>query len=403
MAGAVLYAPAAQADVGDGPGGLTLNPTSGSTSAETMGTFTSTIACPTANRFAANVQIVREGTPPTLLVRLSENIFGLSDTPPSGGLDVLGAGGLARIFSEQGLPSGDYQVALLCFNTGAAQFVAAATTWIHVDLAAGTWAVVDGGDPGAVTTTTTLNAQPTTAQPGQAVTLTATVSGEGATGSVEFLNGSASLGTDDVSGGTATLTVDTLPVGLHSLTAKFTPTDPAAFTPSTSQAVAVRISGGTGGGSGNQSLNVTVPQGGGSGELTMSVAGDAVDLEQVSAGDLAFRGQLATITVTDDRPSLAGWYVTGSTSDFTGTGTDKIGGENLGWTPEVADACDEVVAGSPVTPGSPGLKQEATLATVDAGKGGGDCALGGTLELQVPEETPAGDYSATLTVTLVSK
>ncbi|BCB79533.1 hypothetical protein GCM10022251_42200 [Phytohabitans flavus] len=408
MAGAVLLGPTgAQADVGDGPGGLIINPTSGSTTAPSMGGYTIEHPCPADFRLAANIQVALEEEPPVPTgAQLSANLFGLTDDPPPPGqLDAFGIGGLAQLFRDTGLTSGDHMVALLCYNDEFVPF-AAATTWIHVDLQGGTWNVIEGGgeDPEPVTTTTSLEAQPSTAQAGQPVTLTATVTGTGAAGSVEFLNGTASLGTDDVASGKATLTVASLPVGAHSLTAKFTPADPEDFTPSTSSEVTVTITESNGGGSGNQQLNVTVPPSEGDGELTLEVGGAPVDLEPVSGQELAFEGQLSEITVNDDRDQLAGWDLTGFTTDFSGD-DGSFGGENLGWEPAVIEpnAANDVELGDPVAAGNPGIKETATLATADAGKGAGSCTLGGTLNLQVPAETPAGDYSATLTVTLLSK
>jgi hypothetical protein len=51
---------------------------------------------------------------------------------------------------------------------------------------------------------------------------------------------------------------------------------------------------------------------------------------------------------------------------------------------------------------SPGLTTAAALASAAAHHGGGTTVLGATLDLQVPFTTPSGNYSATLTVTLLS-
>ena len=74
--------------------------------------------------------------------------------------------------------------------------------------------------------TTTLQAFPTTANMGQSVTLTATVTSQSGTntptGTVTFYNGSTSLGTAALgSTGTATLSATTLPVGSDSITASY--------------------------------------------------------------------------------------------------------------------------------------------------------------------------------------
>ncbi len=70
---------------------------------------------------------------------------------------------------------------------------------------------------GSVALSSSLN--PSTA--GQAVTFTATVSPNTATGSVQFLDGATALGTVALAGGAATLAVSTLAVGAHSITAAY--------------------------------------------------------------------------------------------------------------------------------------------------------------------------------------
>jgi sugar lactone lactonase YvrE len=77
-------------------------------------------------------------------------------------------------------------------------------------------------------TSTSLGADPTSAQPGQAVTLTATVqtspTGGSPTGTVTFTLGSTTLGTAWLNGGspdTATLVTSSLPTGADAITASF--------------------------------------------------------------------------------------------------------------------------------------------------------------------------------------
>jgi len=95
----------------------------------------------------------------------------------------------------------------------------------------------------ATVTTTALAATP--ASPvvaGSTVTLTSTVTPSSAVGSVQFFDGATAIpGPVAVSGGVAAKPIATLAVGAHSLTAKFTPTNPALFTTSTSTAVPYTI------------------------------------------------------------------------------------------------------------------------------------------------------------------
>ena len=70
-------------------------------------------------------------------------------------------------------------------------------------------------------TTTALATSTTSAQYGDPVTLTATVSPSGATGTVLFMQGAKVVGTGTVSGGVATLTTSTLPAGSYTITSSY--------------------------------------------------------------------------------------------------------------------------------------------------------------------------------------
>lgn len=94
----------------------------------------------------------------------------------------------------------------------------------------------------AVSTTTALDVSP--ASPGVAPaspTLTATVSDEGAAGTVEFFEGTTSLGTSPVVAGIAATSLTDVAAGSYSYTATFTPSDATAFTASTSSPVAYTV------------------------------------------------------------------------------------------------------------------------------------------------------------------
>jgi Bacterial Ig-like domain (group 3) len=258
---------------------------------------------------------------------------------------------------------------------------------------------------GAVTTTTSLSAQPTSGNPGDTVTLSATVSPSDAVGNVEFFDGTTSLGTVAVSNGTASKDVNTLTSGTHTLTAKFEPTDTAAFTESTSDPVTVTISGGGSSTAGTETVNVNIPQPT-EGQLTVTVDQTPVSLgtAQANGSALEATGQLSPVTVNDARTiSKPGWSVSGQVSDFT-SGGDTIDGNSLGWTPAITapNSDNDVTAGAAVAPGSnPGLKQGSGLANAAATHGVGQSVLGAGLDLQVPTTTNAGAYGATLTITVI--
>ena len=69
--------------------------------------------------------------------------------------------------------------------------------------------------------TVTVGASPDPAQVGQTVTLTATISGTTATGTVTFKDGAQALGTATVSNGIAVFSASSLAAGNHSITAVY--------------------------------------------------------------------------------------------------------------------------------------------------------------------------------------
>ncbi|MFF0157789.1 beta-xylosidase [Streptomyces sp. NPDC005263] len=152
---------------------------------------------------------------------------------------------------------------------------------------------------------------------------------------------------------------------------------------------------------GSQKLTTTVK----AGTLSMTQAGNAVALSAVDFGKGgASTGSLNKVTVRDFRGGPAGWSLTGKVTDFTNakfTGPSaKIDAGKLSWTP----AC-ETKAGSPSTckAGSAGTvgSSGATLASAPDGTlTGGEFSVDAGLSLDVPAFTPAGSYSAVLTLTL---
>ncbi len=90
------------------------------------------------------------------------------------------------------------------------------------------------------TTTTTLTPSVTSATSGTSITLTATVSPSGATGTITFYDGTTSLGTATLASGSASIATTTLSVGTHSVTAAYG--GDTSYTSSTSSAVSVTVS-----------------------------------------------------------------------------------------------------------------------------------------------------------------
>ncbi|MFB8387543.1 hypothetical protein ACFC3F_10445 [Microbacterium sp. NPDC055910] len=98
---------------------------------------------------------------------------------------------------------------------------------------------------------------------------------------------------------------------------------------------------------GSVNINVEVTDRYPSGVLAMSVAANETSLTEQDSGDplvRSFTGTLPTVTVTDTRAVVpdAEWFVLGTASAFT-SGTNTIGSEHLGWSPQVTGDTDGVV------------------------------------------------------------
>ncbi|GAB3162011.1 hypothetical protein GCM10027059_13660 [Myceligenerans halotolerans] len=159
-------------------------------------------------------------------------------------------------------------------------------------------------------------------------------------------------------------------------------------------------------GDGDVPIEVTVPEHGGEpGEFTWSIAGGpgAVSLGTAEAGADAFTasGNLKQVTVTDTRDGAPAWSVVGTVTDFV-AGTDTFDGSALGWTPSVSANTGGAVAGAAVPAGTAtGLTAGATLASAPTGHELGSVTADAALDLRIPLDTPAGDYTGVLTLTAI--
>jgi hypothetical protein len=282
-------------------------------------------------------------------------------------------------------------------------------------------------------TSVTLSASPNSPAPGDAsgnasVTLTANVTPTGLAGGVHFFDGTTDLGagTYTPATGVATLTVTINAVGSpHLLVATFTPTD-TTFSNATSLVLSYSVVPPNFGTAGIP-INATDDTPPFAGSLTLQVAaGTKVDLTQVDPTTAAghpvqatdptghrhawvFTGGLTGVSVQDTRPNQFGWTLNGQASDF--TGPTAIPAKNLGWSPALvasgSDAEGTVTAGGSVdsilkTKTSNGLSVPSVQAKAGAGNGLGTQNLSASLELRIPDTSPQGTYTSTLTLTLVS-
>ena len=126
-------------------------------------------------------------------------------------------------------------------------------------------------------------------------------------------------------------------------------------------------------------------------------------------------GRLNQVTVLDTRDVDAGWTARGDIEDSFTSGGDTFSGNYLGWVPQVTDTSDPSV-GSPYdqvvnpggtvlpgagTPGNgTGLTSNPPLAFAAGGAGLGIATLDARMNLLIPASADAGNYSATLSLTV---
>jgi hypothetical protein len=398
----ILLPATADAAVGKDPGHLTLTPGSGTMSGPAP-TWATDTACAAPFTNSAKLELVEDsGTAIAISGTVSPVTAAFSGT--------MQVSTLAQAVPVAHLVNGHtYEFVVMCQDASLNQDPEQ-SSFLTISADGSTYTTSATPPASTVSTTTSLTASPNTVTVGGNVTLTASVvsndtAKNDAVGQVEFFSGTTSLGKVAVAGGAATLTTSSLPVGSDSVTAQFEPTDPTKFTGSTSTAATVTVNA-TPPGTGQETINVGVSAVS-SGSLTLTVSSTPVTMTTPKNIGTALdsTGALSPVSVSDSRqPSQPGWDLTGSASDFA-AGANTFTGNALGWTPAIStpNTANDVTAGAAVTANSPGLKTAAPLASAAVGKGAGTTVLGGALDLQIPFSTPAGSYSSTMTITLISK
>ena len=152
-----------------------------------------------------------------------------------------------------------------------------------------------------------------------------------------------------------------------------------------------------------QTITATVPEAPGEFSWTIDATDHSVLLSDAANMGTYWQstGQLKPVKVTDTRAGGPAWSVSGQLGDFSG----GLSGKYLGWAPSVLVGGAGAAAGDPVLSGfvsGNGLLDPSPLGSATAGHAKGTGSLGATLTLQVPVETPAGTYTATLTLTALS-
>ncbi len=153
----------------------------------------------------------------------------------------------------------------------------------------------------------------------------------------------------------------------------------------------------------SETITATVPAAAGQFSWTIDGTDHAVRLTNTTnkGSYLQSTGDLKPVTVTDTRAAGPAWSVSGQVGDFTG----GLAGKYLGWTPALTTAGGGASAGAAVAAGitaGNGLTDASTLALAPTGHATGSVNVGAGLDLRVPANTPAGTYTATLTLTALS-
>ncbi|WPW29157.1 WxL domain-containing protein [Streptomyces atratus] len=164
----------------------------------------------------------------------------------------------------------------------------------------------------------------------------------------------------------------------------------------------VSTGGGGGGGTADQKLNTSVR----AGTLSMVQDGDTVDFGTtvLGTGSGVQRSRLNRVEVEDARGVNSGWSLTATLTGFTSADGGTIPASAVRWTPKCTAQNGSVgvpVAGSPAALGS----EAASLCRMNPDGSrpfsGGRFDADADLTLKVPGFTRPGDYSATLTLTLL--
>ncbi|AWB95418.1 hypothetical protein DCE93_06895 [Agromyces badenianii] len=274
--------------------------------------------------------------------------------------------------------------------------------YLQVDRAAQSWTVVPKPVEKA---DTTASLTPTAGNDGS-VTLTATVSPAAATGSVSFVNTATGteIGTGTLTAGSASTTVTGLAAGTsHSFKAVYAGDDDHNGSESgvaTVNTVAEPQP------PQNTAITVTIPASATGLKFTVTPGAVALSAATLNGTSYVATGTLEQAKVSDNREVRTAWALNGSASEFVNTtdNTKKIAASSLGWKPELIGgaAANGGTAGAEIAAGANGgLSSQKSLAQAAAGATVANTTVKAGITLKAPADTAAGDYTSTLTITLI--
>lgn len=223
-----------------------------------------------------------------------------------------------------------------------------------------------------------------------------------AAGVINFKEGATTVASAPVASEAASALLTGVADGTHIYTAEFVPSD-TVYAGSTSLPATVVVGAVTAPGSKTVNITTTIPSG--VGTLTLSGVSSSVALgtATLSGGTLNASGTLNAV-VTDSRQlDYPAWSLTGQVGNFE-SGSHTLNGKYLGWTPSVTGDATGSHAGAAIAPApgtGAGLKNIRTMATGSPSAAGDITNASALLELKAPADTPAGEYAATLTLTLI--
>lgn len=418
--GLTLAAAPAYAAVGDPTdpgylGALTVSPTSGTVTGPSDRPFTqvtTTTGCPEGYRAMSRLITRFTADKIAILAASRSNVNGDAYT-------LTGSQASARSFNyvtsnwDAVSVGGTFHVLLTC-DAATVPVDAVPEKYFAIALektSTSTWVVAGSSTPSPTPTQTpVVKVDTTTAVSASSVTattavVTATVSPAQAGGTVQFTKDGVNLGAPaTVTDGQAAYTVSGLePSTAYAIGATYS--GDSAYNGSTGSATLTTADAAD---TASPSVGVTVPTATTPAPtgLKMSAKPSAVTLTGPTtrtAGEVwTATGELGTVTVNDDRQSASTpWTLNGRISKLV-SGSNEIAATNVGWKPaKVGDGAG--TAGAEVVAGvSGGLSADKTLATgTGSATANVTTSVGATITLNTPADAPAGNYTATLTLTLI--